>query len=157
MPAPGELWARDYDWKGTAPFSEPEVRVYRKIVSDPAPFCLLDFHGNSGAKDNKVAFHAFSAHPDNGLKAWELQRIANERLRGRHLPRHDNEAFASSYLLERVYPDAPLLMLQNMGARGRFGRLIELAAIYPESYGTLPQTDVTCEMCRALFLAHPPP
>lgn len=153
----GVYGPQDYDWKGTAPFGEPEARVYRKIVDDPAFFCLLDFHGNSGARDNKVAFHAFSAHPDNELKAWELQRIANERLRGRHLLRQNDETFASCYLLERLHSDSPRPMLQNTGARGRFGLLIELTAIYPESYGTLLQTDVTCEMCRALFLAYPPP
>ena len=153
----GVYGPNDFDWKGTAPFSEPEARVYRKIVSDPALFCLLDFHGNSGANDNKLAFHAFSAHPDNELKAWELQRITNERLRGRHLLRQNDETFASCYLLERVYSDSPRPTLQNTGARGRFGLLIELTAIYPESYGTLLQTDVTCEMCRALFLAYPPP
>jgi hypothetical protein len=86
-----------------------------------------------------------------------LQRIANERLRGRHLLRQNDEAFASCYLLERLHSDSPRPMLQNTGARGRFGLLIELTAIYPESYGTLLQTDVTCEMCRALFLAYPPP
>ena len=47
--------------------------------------------------------------------------------------------------------------LMNTSARDRFGLLIELTAGYPESYGTVLQTDVTCELCRALFVAYPPP
>jgi len=47
--------------------------------------------------------------------------------------------------------------LMNTSARDRFGLLIELTAGYGESYGTVLQTDVTCELCRALFIAYPPP
>ena len=41
-------------------------------------------------------------------------------------------------------------------ARDRYGLLIELTANYPSTYGTVLQTDVTCELCRALFVAYPP-
>ena len=51
----------------------------------------------------------------------------------------------------------PRPYLMNTSARDRFGLLIELTAGYPESYGTVLQTDVTCELCRALFVAYPPP
>lgn len=147
----------DYDWKGTAPFSEPETQVYRKIVGRPELYCLLDYHGNSGARDNKLGFTPFTGHPDNELMALEVQRIANARLRGRHLLRQSDEEAPSPYLLDVLRPDGDRPMLINSGARDRFGLLIELTAGYPESYGTVLQTDVTCELCRALFLAYPPP
>ena len=91
------------------------------------------------------------------MLAMDLQQIANERLAGRHLLRQDNEEACSQYLLTRVHPGAGYPYLMNTSARDRFGLLIELTAGYAESYGTVLQTDVTCELCRALFLAYPPP
>jgi hypothetical protein len=42
----------------------------------------------------------------------------------------------------------------NTSARDKFGLLIELTAGYPAPYGTVPQTDVVCERCHALFAAY---
>ncbi len=147
----------DYDWKGTAPFSEPEARVYRRIVEAPNLYCILDYHGNTSARSNKLGILPVTAHPDNELMAFDLQHIVNERLRGRHLLRQNDEETVSQYLLDRVRMGGSIPYLMNTGARDRFGVLIELTAGYGESYGTILQTDVTCEMCRALFVAYPPP
>ena len=153
----GQYGPNDYDWKGTAPFSEPEAQVYRKIAQRPDLYCMLDYHGNSGAKDNKIGILPVTAHPDNEMRALDLQRIANGRLRGRHLLRQADEEVASQYLLDRIFSDSARPVLQNTSARDKFGLLIELTAGYGNSYGTVLQTDVTCELCRALFLAYPPP
>ena len=147
----------DYDWKGTAPLSEPEARVYAKIADLPNLYCILDYHGNTSVRSNKLAILPVTAHPDNELRAMDLQRIANERLRGRHLLRQNDEETVSQYLLDRMRPNSGIPGLMNTGARDKFGLLIELTAGYGESYGTVLQTDVTCELCRALFLAYPPP
>ncbi len=48
-------------------------------------------------------------------------------------------------------------MLMNTSMRNKFGLLIELTAGYGSSYGTVLQTNVVCELCRALFIAYPPP
>lgn len=153
----GQWLPGDYDFKGSAPFSEPEAQVYRKIAELPNLYCVLDFHGNISATSNKVAVLPATAKPDNELMALELQRIANERLRGRHLLRQNDEDTVSQYLLDRVYPGGNTPFLMNTSARDRFGLLIELTAGYGSSYGTVLQTDVTCELCRALFTAYPPP
>ena len=153
----GQWSPGDYDWKGTAPFAEPEAQVYRKIIGLPNLYCLLDYHGNTGAKSNKIGLLPVSAHPDNELMALDLQRIANGRLRGRHLLRQSDEETASQYLLDRIYADGARPVLMNSGARDKFGLIIELTAGYGNSYGTVLQTDVACELCRALFLAYPPP
>ena len=147
----------DYDWKGTAPFSEPEAQAYRRIVEAPEMYCLLDFHGNTSATSNKLGILPITARPDNDLMALDLQHIVNQRLRGRHLLRQSDEEMASQYLLDHVRPGGGIPFLMNTGARDRFGLLIELTAGYGNSYGTVLQTDVTCEMVRALFLAYPPP
>jgi len=60
-------------------------------------------------------------------------------------------------LLDRVYMGGHAPQLKNTSARDRYGLVIEVTAGYSASYGTLLQTDVVCELCRALFLAYPPP
>ena len=147
----------DYDWKGTAPFTEPEARIYRRIVAKPTLYCLLDFHGNSSATNNKLAILPVTAAPENELLALDLQRLANERLRGRHLLWQNDEKQASQYLLDHVRLNEGTPVLMNTGARDRYGLLVELTSGYRDSYGTVLQTDVTCELCRALFLVYPPP
>ncbi len=148
----------DYDWKGTGPFTEPDSQTY-KVIIDRAEnlYCVLDYHGNSSAKSNKVAILPATAQPDNEYLAMDLQHIANQRLAGRHLLRQNDEETSSQYLLTRVRMGGNMPYLMNTSARDRFGLLIELTAGYAETYGTVLQTDVTCELCRALFLAYPPP
>ncbi len=148
----------DYDWKGTAPFTEPESQTYKAMVDRATNlYCTLDYHGNSSANSNKVAILPTTAHPDNEYLAMDLQYIANQRLAGRHLLRQNDEETSSQYLLTRVRMGGNMPYLMNTSARNRFGLLIELTAGYAETYGTVLQTDVTCELCRALFLAYPPP
>lgn len=153
------VWsAGDYDFKGTSPFSQPESQTYKAILDRAENlYCILDYHGNSSATSNKVAILPVTAHPDNELRAFDLQQIANRRLAGRHLLHQNREERPSQYLLTRVRTGGGVPYLINTSARDRFGLLIELTAAYPESYGTVLQTDVTCELCRALFLAYPPP
>lgn len=152
------VWAPgDYDWKGTAPFTEPEAKVYRKIAELPNLYCVLDYHGNTSVTSNKIGILPAAGHPDNELMAFDLQRIANARLRGRHLLRQNDEETVSQYLLDRVSMGGGTPFLMNTSARDKYGLLIELTAGYGESYGTILQTDVTCELCRALFLAYPVP
>ncbi len=146
----------DYDWKGTAPLSEPEAKVYHRISQTPELHAVLDFHANSSAKNNRIGFLAATGHPDSEDLAENFQRTALLRLRGRHLLRQNDEQDASPYLLDDVSMGSGSPYLMNTSAKGRFGVLIELNGIYRESYGTLMQTDVTCELCRALFIACPP-
>ena len=152
-------WAPgDYDWKGAGPFCEPESRTYRAILDrEENLYCVLDFHGNTSAPSNKVAILPATAGPDNQVRALDLQYLANERLRGRHLLRQNAEETFSQYLLDRVSVSGSTPFLMNTSARGRFGLLIEVTAGYGSTYGTALQTDVVCELCRALFAAYPPP
>lgn len=151
----GKWLPGDYDWKGSAPFTEPEARTYRKIIDAPNLYCLLDFHGNTSATSNKLALLPVTAKPDNEYRALDLQQIANCRLRGRHLLRQNDEDTVSQYLLARVQLTNSRPVLMNTSASDRYGLLIELTAGYRSSYGTLLQTDVVCELGRALFMAYP--
>jgi len=148
----------DYDWKGTGPFCEPESETYKAIIDRAANLhCVLDYHGNSSAKSNKIGILPATGQQGNELRAMDLQYITNQRLAGRHLLRQNDEETFSQYLLTRVRVGGNMPYLMNTSARDRFGVLIELTAGYAESYGTVLQTDVTCELCRALFVAYPRP
>jgi len=148
----------DYDWKSTAPFCEPEAQTYKAIIDKAQNlYCVLDFHGNTSATSNKIAILPATADPGNQVRALDLQYLANDRLRGRHLLRQNAEETFSQYLLDRVSTSGSTPFLMNTSARDRFGVLIEVTAGYGETYGTVLQTDVVCELCRALFVAYPPP
>jgi hypothetical protein len=69
----------------------------------------------------------------------------------RYILQQNDEKSVSPYLLDNVRGDSDRPVLQNTGARGRYGILVELTAGYADSYGTVLQTEVTCEICRALF------
>ena len=150
----GEYGPHDYDWKGDSPFCEPEAKVYKRISELPNLYCVLDFHGNSSATSNKVGILPHTAHEDNEDRACLMQEYVNARLRGRHLLKQFSEKSHSLYLLDRVYFGGAVPYLMNTSAKGKFGILVELTAGYRSSYGTVLQTDVTCEVCRALFKAY---
>ena len=147
----------DYDWKGLAPFSEPESQTYKAIVSAANLYCVLDFHGNSSATSNKVGILPVTGHPDNEVRGQDLQQEANRNLRGRHLLKQTSEEAFSQYIITRVRVGGATPYLMNTACRDKFGILVELTAGYRDSYGTVLQTDVTCEVCRALFKANPVP
>jgi len=151
----GQYGRGDYDWKGSAPFCEPESQTYRRIADRKDLHCLLDFHGNSSGTSNKVGILPASAAEDNTVRAYELQWLANQRLRRRYVLRQSQEKEFTPYLLERVYAGGNTPFLMNTAARGRYGLLVELTAGYLDSYGTVLQTEVTCSICRALFEAFP--
>jgi len=153
----GTYGPTDYDWKGTAPFCEPEAQTYRRIVQSPRLHCILDFHGNSSAPNNELAILPVTAREDNQVRALDLQAIVNGRRARRYILMQSDEKEFSPYRLERIHFNSGRPVLMNTAARDRYGICVELTAGYGDSYGTVLQTEVTCEICRALFLAFPAP
>ncbi|MEW6357263.1 MAG: M14 family zinc carboxypeptidase [Planctomycetota bacterium] len=153
----GEYGPNSQHWKGIAPFAEPEAQTYRKICLAANLYCVLDFHGNASAKNNKLGILPIEAKGDNDVRGFDMQYIINERLRGRFVIKQIDEDTFSQYVIDRVYRGGPSPFLYNTSTRDRYGILFELTAGYRSSYGTVLQTDVTCEICRALFIAYPPP
>lgn len=144
-----------HDWKGKAPFTELEAVAYQRIIQDPKLLAVLDYHGNTSAINNKLAFLPVEGCDRNESLACEFQRITMQRLRGRHLLRQNDEDDVSEYLINRITRSNGSPMLIN-SVSGRYGMLVEITCGYGESYGTLLQSDVTCEICRALLLAYNP-
>lgn len=151
----GVYGPRDYDWKGTSPLSEPETKTYRSIIEAANLHCVLEFHGNVSATSNRVAVLPITARDDNFERVLDLQDRANRRLRGRWLLKQLDQKDFEHYLLEKVYLGGDIPYLTNTSTRGRYGLMVEVTAGYADSYGTLLQTDFTCEICRALFQAFP--
>ena len=147
----GHYGPGDSDWKGEGSFSEPEAQTYRRIVQAPNLYCTLDFHGNTSALNNKIAIVPATSREGCMWRVMDLQDLVNRRLHMRYILWQNDEKCCSPYLLDRVYADRDRPVLQNTGARGRYGMLVELTAGYADSYGTVLQTEVTCEICRALF------
>ena len=151
----GKWGPGDYDWRGSSPFCEPEAKTYKTICEAENLYCVLDFHGNSSGTSNKVAILPRTALPENEDRAYDMQYEVNERLRGRYVLRQSREKEFSLYLISRLHMGSPSPYLMNTSARGRYGMLVELTAGYRDTYGTVLQTDVTCEVCRALLKAYP--
>lgn len=147
----------DYDWKGTSPFSEPETQTYLRIAQSPRLHCILDYHGNSSGANNELAILPVTAREDNQLRAMDLQTIVNRRLARRYILMQTDDKDFSPYQLERIQFNSGRPVLMNTSARDRYGVCVELTAGYGDSYGTVLQTEVTCEICRALFIAFPAP
>ena len=152
----GRYGPKDYDWKGECPLGEPESQTFFHIVQAPNLHCTLEYHGNTSALNNKVAIVPVTAREDALERVLGLQDLLNRRLHMRYVLHQNDEETISPYLLVNVHRDSDRPVLQNTGARGRYGMLVELAAGYADSYGTVLQTEVTCEICLALFEIFPP-
>ena len=100
--------------------------------------------------------------PDNLARVERLRQLVNQRLRGRYVLQQRYEGQCTPYRMERVVrwnmPRLIEIAYERMSRHGRArqGLLVELTAGYESSYGTVLQTDLTCEICRALFLAYGP-
>ena len=139
----------DFDWKGKSPSSEPETKIYKKICDCHNIFCILDFHGNANARYNKMGVLPVTGKKENSNKAKEFQKIFNDQMKDRYVLRQNSENGFSQYILKSTSTGGSAPFLLNYGAKGRYGVLIETSAGYPDSYGTIMQTDFVTETCLA--------
>ena len=146
--------ARRLRLEGTAPLPG-EREPTGKSSTRPNFYCLLDFHGNTVPRAISWLFCRVR-QTGQRVSRPRSPEIANRRPRGRHLLRQNNEDSVSQYLLDRVQVTNSRPVLMNTSGRDRYGLTIEVTAGYGSSYGTVLQTDVVCELCRALFIAYPP-
>ena len=139
----------DFDWKGRSPSSELETKIYKKICDSHNIFCVLDFHGNANARYNKIGVLPVTGKKENNYKAKEFQKIFNDQMKDRYILRQNSENGFSQYVLKSVSTGGNAPFLLNYGAKDRYGFLIETSAGYPDSYGTIMQTDFVTEACLA--------
>jgi len=139
----------DYNWKGSAPFSEPETKVFKRICDKSSIHCVVDFHGNANARYNKMVILPVTGAKSNLNRTRELTEYLNIVLKNRYIFKQNAENVFSQYLLKGPFVGGKAPFLINDAANGKHGFLIETAAGYPESYATIMQTDFVVETCLA--------
>ena len=153
----GKYGPGDYDWKGAAPFSEPEAMTYKKICDSASNlFFVLDFHGNTSAFDNRLCIYAATGRSDNQDKAMVWTSVVNERVRGRHLLQQAGEDSCSLYLMKNPYCDSIRPTLINYSVKDRYGFIVELTAGYSDTRASVLVTDMVCEILRGIAEVYPP-
>jgi predicted deacylase len=145
----------DYDWKGAAPFSEPETQTFRAVCERVKPYATLDFHGNGGGRgNNRCVVLPLLARDDNEERAQNAVRLFNEAMRDRYILQQAFCTEADQYTIETVGWDSQRPTIIETAAKGRYGFLCEVPAGYQGTYGIVMQTDIVIETCLAFFKAY---
>lgn len=148
----------DYDWKGAAPFSEPETRTFRAICERTPLRAALDFHGNSGGPgNNRLVVLPLTARDDNEERAGAAVRAFNETMRNRYVLQQANRPAVAQYDIEMTHWDSQRPTLMETACKGRYGFLTEVPAGYNGTCGLVMQTDIAVETCLAFFKAYQAP
>jgi hypothetical protein len=139
-----------YDWKGTAPFSEPEAQTLRKAAESANYIAFLDIHGNpSGTGFNKSLSISGTGKPDSQEKGQQFEKYFNEALIGRYILQQTHEKTIKSFLIDYVSTDTKNPLLYVHISNDKYGFLVELLCGY-NGTGFMPmQTDIVGEMCTA--------
>jgi len=145
----------DYDWKGAAPFSEPELQTFRRLCERLKPYAALDFHGNAGGRgNNRLVMLPDLGCAENEDRAHLAVREFNRAIRDRYVLLEASRPGVQQYEIESVLWDGPRPTLIEVACPGRFGLITEVPAGYGGTYGTVFQTDVVIETCLAFFRAY---
>jgi len=145
----------DADWKGPAPFSEPETQIFRSVCERVKPYATLDFHGNGGGRgNNRLVVLPLLARDDNEERTEAAVRMFNEAMRDRYIIQQASCTEVDQYTIESVSWDSPRPTLIETACKGRYGFLCEVPAGYQGTYGIVFQTDVVIETCLAFFKSY---
>jgi len=148
----------DYDWKGAAPYSEPETRTFRDICGRIRLHAALDFHGNSGGPgNNRIVILANLARDDNEDRAGVAVQMFNEAMRNRYILQQANRPGVAQYDIEMVRWNSQRPTIMETAAKGHYGFLVEVPAGYGGTYGLVMQTDIVVETCLAFFRGYQAP
>jgi hypothetical protein len=148
---PANFKPGSYDWKGTAPFSEPESKTLKKAAESGNYYAFLDVHGNpSGTGYNKWMGVAANTKPDAKTKGELLQKTFNEAIRGRYILRQAREKYPKLMVIEKIMDESPSPNLYNTIARDKYGYIVEFLCGYGNSTGFIVmQDDIITELCIA--------
>jgi hypothetical protein len=140
-----------YDWKGTAPFSEPESRTLKKAAASGNFIAFLDVHGNpSGTGYNKWMGIAANTKPDAKEKGEQFQKIFNENIMGRYILKQSREKYPKLMIIESISQENSSPNLYNTIAKDKYGYIVEFLCGYGNSTGFIAmQDDIITELCAA--------
>lgn len=144
-----------YDWKGTAPFSEPETQAWKRVLDRINPHAVLDFHGNAGGPgNNRLVFIPTTGLPGNEDGVYDAVRRFNEAIADRYVLHEASRPGVQQYEIESVSWESRRPTLIETACRDRLGFIVEVPAGYGDTYGLVLQTDVVIETCLAFFRAY---
>lgn len=148
---PGNYKPGSYDWKGTAPFSEPESKTLKKAAESGNFIAFLDVHGNpSGTGYNKWMGVAANTKPDAKVKGELFQKTFNDAIRGRYILRQSKEKYPKLMVIEQIMDKSPSPNLYNTIAKDKYGYIVEFLCGYGNSTGFISmQDDIITELCVA--------
>ena len=139
-----------YDWKGTAPFSEPEAQTLRKAGESAKYFAFLDIHGNpSGTGFNKSISVASANRPDAFEKGQLFEKNFNTAIAGRYILQQTHEKKVKTMEVDYLSKDETNPLLYLSLSKGKYGYLVELLCGYNSTDFIVMQDDLTCELCVA--------
>ncbi len=139
-----------YDWKGTAPFSEPEAQTLRKAAESGNFIAFLDIHGNpSGTGFNKSLSVSGTAKPDAFEKGQQFEKTFNEALADRYILQQTHEKIVKPMLIDYIGKDAKSPLLYLTLSKDKYGYLVELLCGYSSTQFIVMQDDMVGELCKA--------
>ncbi len=140
-----------YDWKGTAPFSEPESMTLKKAAESGNYIAFLDVHGNpSGTGYNKWMGVAANTRPDAREKGEIFQKTFNNSIGGRYILRQTKEKYPKLMVIESIMDKSPSPNLYNTIASNKYGYIVEFLCGYGTSTAFIVmQDDIITELCIA--------
>jgi len=155
----GAYGPQDQDWKGAAPFGEPESQTLVRVLQAGNFQAVLDIHSNpSGTGYNKTMAIRSPDTPGAREMAKAFSEQFNRQIVGRYVLRQQHEKTVRAIVNERLgeYSSGPTLGGSTLVTQGRHSMLVELpGGIWVSenadrsAYGTLLATDLVCELCAA--------
>ncbi len=142
----------NYDYKGTAPFSEPETQILKNILENGNYNAFLDIHGNpSGTGYNKCMEVGSSPRVDAIQKGKQFRDFFNESINGRYVIKLSKESVVKPFVIENIYnPDTrPTLINSLSNSCSNYGYLVELICGYGSNSFSVMLTDIATELCVA--------
>ncbi|MEN6641482.1 MAG: M14 family zinc carboxypeptidase [Armatimonadia bacterium] len=144
-----------YDWKGTAPYSEPETQAWKRVLDRVNPRAVLDFHGNAGgAGNNRLIFIPSTGQPGNEDRVHDMAQRFDEAMADRYVLREANRPGVQQYAMETISWEQVRPTLITSACPNRLGLIVEVPAGYRSTYGLVFQTDLVIETCLAFFRAY---
>lgn len=133
----------DFDYKGSAPASEPETQIAMRLIEQVAPVCLLDFH---------TAHYIFckTSHGSRQLMA-AIHRDVKRRWKDRYLIQrpYSTEYQQANMEAETTYGEAPHLVCHASAAGVPAAVLIEMSGNRTGTHALVMNTDTTIDICLA--------
>ncbi len=141
---------------------EPEFDTYKAMLERINPLAILDFHNNAGGDGYNRLFilpRTF-ADRDQAFKNEYIARKAaaylNEAIKDRYVVHESRRSGVEQFNIESIWnQDAePRTMIDYAAQQGIPGFLVELAGMYPDTYGLVFITDLTIETFFAFVRAY---